>query len=109
MAFTLPPLPFASKALEPDIDQQTMEIHHGKHHAAYVNNLNKALESAPQLAGKTIQAFRIHRDIGDGTNVEIQLTDGTSFSCVLSIKPAVSASLYRGGVGTPEILLSHEF
>jgi superoxide dismutase, Fe-Mn family len=55
MAFSLPPLPFASDALEPYIDKQTMEIHHGKHHAAYVNNLNKALESAPQLAGKSLE------------------------------------------------------
>jgi Fe-Mn family superoxide dismutase len=42
-------------ALEPHIDKLTMEIHHGKHHNAYVNNLNKALESAPELAGKTIE------------------------------------------------------
>ncbi len=44
MAFELPALPYASDALEPNIDKQTMEIHHGKHHAAYVTNLNKALE-----------------------------------------------------------------
>ncbi|HEY9561888.1 MAG TPA: superoxide dismutase [Anseongella sp.] len=44
MAFELPALPYASNALEPHIDQQTMEIHHGKHHQAYVTNLNKALE-----------------------------------------------------------------
>jgi Fe-Mn family superoxide dismutase len=55
MAFTLPPLPFAADALEPNIDKATMEIHHGKHHAAYVNNLNKALESAPALASKTLE------------------------------------------------------
>jgi Fe-Mn family superoxide dismutase len=55
MPFTLPPLPFPSDALEPNIDKQTMEIHHGKHHAAYVNNLNKALEQAPQLAGKSLE------------------------------------------------------
>src|SRR5579863_7636734 len=55
MPFTLPPLPYAPEALEPSIDKMTMEIHHGKHHAAYVNNLNKALESAPDLAGKTIE------------------------------------------------------
>lgn len=54
MPFTLPALPYAADALEPYIDKQTMEIHHGKHHGAYVNNLNKALESAPQLAGKTL-------------------------------------------------------
>ena len=55
MPFTLPPLPYAPDALEPHIDKMTMEIHHGKHHNAYVTNLNKALEAAPNLAGKTIE------------------------------------------------------
>jgi Fe-Mn family superoxide dismutase len=55
MAFTLPPLPYAYDALEPYVDKLTMEIHHGKHHQAYVTNLNKALESAPDLAGKSIE------------------------------------------------------
>jgi superoxide dismutase, Fe-Mn family len=55
MAFTVPALPYATDALEPTIDKMTMEIHHGKHHAAYVTNLNKALESAPELANKTIE------------------------------------------------------
>ena len=55
MPFTLPPLPYAPEALEPHIDKMTMEIHHGKHHNAYVTNLNKALESAPDLAGKTVE------------------------------------------------------
>jgi Fe-Mn family superoxide dismutase len=55
MAFTLPQLPYATDALEPYIDKATMEIHHGKHHNAYVTNLNKALESAPELAGKSIE------------------------------------------------------
>src|SRR6201992_2928998 len=55
MPFTLPALPYAPDALEPTIDKMTMEIHHGKHHAAYVTNLNKALESAPELASKTIE------------------------------------------------------
>ena len=54
MAFTLPPLPYAFDALEPYIDKMTMEIHHGKHHQAYVTNLNKALESAPSLAGRSL-------------------------------------------------------
>ncbi len=48
-AHQLPPLPYAFDALEPHIDAKTMEIHHGKHHAAYVNNLNKALEGHPDL------------------------------------------------------------
>src|ERR1041384_1164183 len=43
MSFTLPPLPYASNSLEPYFDQQTMEIHHGKHHQAYVTNLNNAI------------------------------------------------------------------
>jgi Fe-Mn family superoxide dismutase len=55
MPFTVPALPYASDALEPTIDKMTMEIHHGKHHAAYVANLNKALESAPDLANKTVE------------------------------------------------------
>ncbi len=54
MAYELPPLPYPANALEPHIDTKTMEIHHGKHHQAYVTNLNKALESAPELAGKKI-------------------------------------------------------
>ncbi len=55
MPFTLPPLPYAPELLEPHIDKMTMEIHHGKHHGAYVNNLNKALESAPDLANKSVE------------------------------------------------------
>jgi Fe-Mn family superoxide dismutase len=55
MPFTLPPLPYAFDALEPHIDKMTMEIHHGKHHGAYVTNLNKALESSPALAGKSVE------------------------------------------------------
>ena len=54
MAFTLPNLPYAFDALEPHIDAQTMQIHHGKHHQAYVNNLNAAIEKAPELAGKSL-------------------------------------------------------
>jgi Fe-Mn family superoxide dismutase len=53
MAHELPKLPYAAAALEPHIDAQTMEIHHGKHHAAYVNNLNAALEKHADLAGKS--------------------------------------------------------
>ena len=55
MSFTLPPLPYPPDALEPFIDKMTMEIHHGKHHGAYVTNVNKALESAPNLASKTVE------------------------------------------------------
>ncbi len=55
MAHSLPPLPYAPDALEPHIDKQTMEIHHGKHHAAYVNNLNAALEKHPDLQSKSVE------------------------------------------------------
>ena len=54
MAFTLPSLPYDFAALEPHIDAKTMEIHHGKHHQTYVNNLNAAIEKAPELANKSL-------------------------------------------------------
>ncbi|HEX8323667.1 MAG TPA: superoxide dismutase [Tepidisphaeraceae bacterium] len=54
MPLTPQPLKYPSNALEPHIDQQTMEIHHGKHYATYCTNYNKALESAPDLAGKSV-------------------------------------------------------
>jgi superoxide dismutase, Fe-Mn family len=63
MAFTLPPLPYDYSALEPHIDTQTMQIHHDKHHAAYINNLNAALESHANLASQNIED--ILRNIGD--------------------------------------------
>ncbi len=53
--FELPPLPYDFAALEPTIDAQTMQIHHGKHHAAYVNNLNAALEKHPDLQNKSAE------------------------------------------------------
>jgi Fe-Mn family superoxide dismutase len=53
----LPDLPYAHDALEPHIDKRTMEIHHGKHHQAYVNNLNAALEGHADLAGKSVEAL----------------------------------------------------
>jgi Fe-Mn family superoxide dismutase len=55
MAFTLPPLPYAYNALEPHIDEQTMRIHHDKHHGAYVNNLNAALEGHAELQQKSLE------------------------------------------------------
>lgn len=55
MAFTLPPLPYPTNALEPFIDAKTMEIHHTKHHQAYINNANAKLEAHPELASKSAE------------------------------------------------------
>jgi superoxide dismutase, Fe-Mn family len=55
VAYELPALPYAFDALEPHIDAQTMQIHHGKHHQAYINNLNAALEKFPELQGKPVE------------------------------------------------------
>ena len=57
MAFQLLPLPYAYDALEPFIDTLTMQIHHDKHHAAYVNNLNAAVDKHPELSGKTVETL----------------------------------------------------
>lgn len=62
MAFELPPLPYAFDALEPHIDARTMEIHHDKHHAAYTNNLNAALEGKADLQGKSIEELLANLD-----------------------------------------------
>src|SRR5262245_39345233 len=55
MAFSLPPLPYPNNALEPHVDARTMEIHHTKHHQAYINNVNGALEKHPSLASKSVE------------------------------------------------------
>ncbi|HXA76032.1 MAG TPA: superoxide dismutase [Candidatus Acidoferrales bacterium] len=60
MSYTLPPLPYSFDALEPYIDAKTMEIHHDKHHNAYVTNLNKALESSPDLQKLSIEELLAH-------------------------------------------------
>ena len=58
----------------------------------------------PEVSGKTIQSLRIFKDTGDGTALQIDLTDGTSFSCFLSVKTIVEAEVIRSGVGEPEVL-----
>ncbi len=62
MAFQLPPLPYDFGALEPHIDAQTMQIHHDKHHQAYINNLNAAIEKHPELASKNIDELLANLD-----------------------------------------------
>ena len=70
--------------------------------------MNTDFIDCPEVAGKTIQLLRIHRDIGEGTSVQIELTDGTSFTCYVSVRPNVEASLYKGGVGAPETIRAYE-
>lgn len=60
MTFELKPLPYTTNALEPHIDTKTMEIHHGKHHATYVTNLNNALKDQPELASRTLEELLTH-------------------------------------------------
>ena len=62
MAYELPPLPYPKDALEPYVDAQTMEIHHGKHHAAYVANVNKAIAGKPELEQKTVEELIANLD-----------------------------------------------
>ncbi|MHC4818091.1 MAG: superoxide dismutase [Planctomycetota bacterium] len=77
MAHELPPLPYAYDALEPHIDARTMEIHHGKHHQAYINNLNKALEAHPDLAVRSVEDLLGDlRAIPDGIRVAVRNNGG---------------------------------
>ena len=61
-----------------------------------------------ELAGKQIEALRIYKDTGDGTELQIDFPDGTSFSCCFAAKPAFEASLIRPGVGPAETLKKYE-
>jgi len=77
MAHELPPLPYAYDALEPHIDARTMEIHHGKHHQAYINNLNKALEAHPDLAVRPVEDLLGDlRAIPDGIRTAVRNNGG---------------------------------
>ena len=77
MRFELPQLPYAHDALEPHIDARTMEIHHGKHHAAYTNNLNNALESAKEWGEKSIEQILADLDgVPDGIRMAVRNNGG---------------------------------
>ncbi|MDT9722859.1 superoxide dismutase [Paenibacillus sp. ClWae2A] len=77
MTFQLPALPYANDALEPHIDAKTMEIHHDRHHNTYVTNLNAALESAPELQGKSLEDLIANLDsVPEGIRTAVRNNGG---------------------------------
>jgi len=77
MAFELPPLPYDYNALEPYIDTQTMQLHHDKHHAAYVNNLNAALKDNSQFSSMSVDDLMRHiKDVPDNIRTAVQNNGG---------------------------------
>ena len=79
--FTLPPLPYAYDALEPYFDATTMHLHHDKHHQAYVNNLNAAVEAHPELAGKTLEQLLSNlNDLPESARTAVRNNGGGHFN-----------------------------
>ncbi|MEO8970263.1 MAG: superoxide dismutase [Ktedonobacteraceae bacterium] len=77
MAFELPPLPYDYSALEPYIDTQTMQLHHDKHHAAYVNNLNAALKDNSQFSSMNVDDLMRHiKDVPDSARTAVRNNGG---------------------------------
>src|ERR1700735_4544970 len=98
MTFTLPPLPYAFDALEPYIDAKTMEIHHDKHHAAYVTNLNKALEGHSDLQSKSLEELLSNLDaIPESIRNAVRNTAGEHGNHSL-----FGTKMKRGGGGEPK-------
>jgi len=96
--FTLPALPYALDALEPSIDARTMEIHHGKHHAAYVSNLNKAIAGVPELAGKPIEEILRRLDaVPESIRTTVRNNGGGHYNHSLFWQ-----SMKKGGGGAPK-------
>jgi Fe-Mn family superoxide dismutase len=97
MPFELPPLPYGYNALEPHIDEQTMRIHHDRHHGTYVTNLNKALEGAQTLASKTIEGLLSNLDaVPEGIRMAVRNNGGGHYNHTMFweiMKP--------GGASTP--------
>jgi superoxide dismutase, Fe-Mn family len=81
VAHELPPLPYLYTALEPYIDEQTLHIHHDKHHAAYVNNLNAALEKHPELMGKSLEdLLRGLKSVPEDIRTAVQRNGGQTYN-----------------------------
>ena len=102
MAFNLPDLPYPDNALEPVIDARTMDIHRTKHHQAYVTNLNKALESSPELASLTIDEIcRRVATLPDAIKAAVRNNGGGHFNHSLFWK--VMGPQGKGGAPSPEL------
>jgi Fe-Mn family superoxide dismutase len=98
MAFELPALPYPIDALEPTIDAKTMEIHHGKHHAAYVNNLNKALEGHPDLQKLPIEKLISNLgQVPDNARTAVRNNGGGHFNHTM-----FWSLMKKGGSGEPQ-------
>ena len=98
MAFTVPPLPYAFDALEPHIDAKTMEIHHDKHHNAYVTNLNKALEGHADLQSKSLEDLLKNLDsLPDGIRNAVRNNAGGHWNHSL-----FWTQMKKGGGGEPK-------
>src|SRR5207237_5781204 len=79
--FTLPPLPYDYAALEPHIDTQTMQIHHDKHHAAYVNNLNAALKDHPDWQNRSVEDVLAHiNDVPEAVRTAVRNNGGGHYN-----------------------------
>ena len=70
--------------------------------------MNQDYVECSELSGKTIKTVRIYKDGNGGIELQIDIADGTSFSCCVSHPPTVTACLYQGGVGTPEVLREYD-
>ncbi|MBA3341794.1 MAG: superoxide dismutase [Gemmatimonadaceae bacterium] len=98
MTFQLPDLPYGHDALEPHIDAATMQIHHGKHHQTYVNNLNAAIEKAPELAGKSLdELMRGINDVPESVRTAVRNNGGGHWNHSMFWKV-----MSPGGGGNPE-------
>ncbi len=99
MPFTLPPLPYAPAALEPHIDATTMEIHHGKHHQAYVTNANKALEGLPLASAEPVDVIKRLAELPDDKRTVVRNNAGGHVNHSMFWQLLAPAS--NGGGGVP--------
>src|SRR5690349_15877175 len=103
MPFTLPPLPYAPEALSPHIDAKTMEIHHGKHHKAYVDNANKALEGTKFADMDPVEVIRHLNDIPEDKRTAVRNNAGGHVNHSMFWKLMAPAGKGGGGEPTPEV------